>query len=162
MDLERLRLIFVALDCLKMANILNTSKKRSKRRWWVRPYLQRRREIREFEQLLPYIICLKDPEIFFRYTRMSIERYNYLLFLISPSLEKYSIRETVSPNERLTITLVFDNFTACMIKKINLFYLACIGTNVATFGCVCNTLCNIHSKQCSYMQFRVSYTLSNV
>ena len=50
---------------------------------------------------------MSDPEMFYKYIRMSPARYHYLLNLLSENLYKYSPREPVPPDERLMMILVF-------------------------------------------------------
>ena len=47
-----------------------------------------------------------DAEWFFIHTRMSVPVFNALVNMLTPFLRKISIRESVSPEERLAITLL--------------------------------------------------------
>lgn len=76
------------------------------RRWWTRPLnsVNKRREqgatmnlLREMRQ--------NDDESFFVFTRMNFALFDKLLRLIGPSISKISPRESISPQERLLITL---------------------------------------------------------
>lgn len=93
----------ITINCIQHA--LNLAKK-TKRRWWRRPTFQRRLEMSEFENLVPQM-ATNDPEYFYKYMRMSPERYSHLLSMVADKLQKYSMNKPVTPNERLTITLVF-------------------------------------------------------
>lgn len=95
--------VIISAKCIAEAMKM---KKRKHRRWWVCPAYQRRRELGEFDNLLQHL-SVKDPEMHFKYLRMSPERYDHLLSLVSNHLAKSSLREPVSPSERLTITLVY-------------------------------------------------------
>lgn len=74
------------------------------RRWWVRP-LNTRREEKGFYTNLIKELRFEDDEMFFGFTRMSISTFDKLLSLVGPSLIKYSLRKSISPSERLYVTL---------------------------------------------------------
>ncbi|XP_055715189.1 uncharacterized protein LOC129809407 isoform X1 [Phlebotomus papatasi] len=75
-----------------------------RRRWGVRPVNRKRnifghfchfyRELRHF-----------DDELFFKFYRMSYEEFSFILSKIGPSLQKFSHRESISPEQRLVICL---------------------------------------------------------
>ena len=100
---KKVMALVLAVECVDEAQ--NLIRKR-RRRWWVRPAYQRRIQLREFNNLLPHL-HVNDPEMYFKYLRMSPERYNHLLSLVSDNLIKLAFRECVSASERLTITLVY-------------------------------------------------------
>lgn len=101
---EKLRCLNIAILCLQKAEKLR--KRRRSRRWWVRPAYDNCKTFSEFFTLIPQL-RFNDREMFFVYTRMTPERYDHLLSLVDERLKKYSLRDPVSPNERLMITLVF-------------------------------------------------------
>ncbi|XP_024876786.1 protein ALP1-like [Temnothorax curvispinosus] len=72
------------------------------RQWWVRPINCMRPNQGDFCHLLQEI--KDDPQMFFRYTRMTVPIFNKLLEIMRPSLIKRSHRALV-PEERLAITL---------------------------------------------------------
>ena len=100
----KFRCLNIAIRCIQEVNKLR--QRRRSRRWWVRPAYQNGKKISEFFNLIPQL-RFNDREMFFVYTRMTPERYDHLLSLVDGQLRKYSIREPVSPSERLMITLVF-------------------------------------------------------
>ena len=84
--------------------IQEPNKKSKKRRWWVKPINQNRPQQGHYKNLL-HEMRLTDHEMFFNYTRMTPNVFDDLLRLVGPFLKKSSQRESVSPGERLTITL---------------------------------------------------------
>lgn len=116
MSVERQDILKV-LIVLRQIYVLRNGLKRRKRRWWIRPGFQRRRDYSEFDNFIPHIRD-NDEEMFFKYFRMSKDRYEHLLSLVSESLKKLSIREPVSPDERLTITLVYLS-TGCSQQDLS-------------------------------------------
>ena len=128
MDLERKKVLapICAAACVDEAQKL--LQKPHRRRWWRRPAYQRR--LGEFGNLLPHL-RLNDPEMYFKYLRMSPEWYTHLLSLVSDKLTKVALRECVSASERLTITLVYLatgcsqqdlSFRSVMFYKIHVMY----------------------------------------
>ena len=80
------------------------SHKEERRRWWVRPINERRKEQGDYENLVQEM-RLNDVEMFFNYTRLTVEQFDCLLKLVGPSLQKISFREPITPGARLTLTL---------------------------------------------------------
>lgn len=78
-------------------------KKTSKRKFWVRPMLLQRKKKGHFHTLFQYI-KIKDHEQFFKFTRMTVSQFEELLQILRESLTKKSIREPLSPEQRLCIT----------------------------------------------------------
>ena len=74
------------------------------RRWWVRPLFLLRARAGQYHQHFRFM-RENDKEMFFEYTRLTVEQFDLLLELVGPSLEKNSIREPLSPEFRLVITL---------------------------------------------------------
>ena len=74
------------------------------RRWWIRPLLLLRGAAGQYEQHFRHMRD-NDPEMFFKYTRLTVEQFDLLLQLVGPSLEKCSIRTALSPEFRLLVTL---------------------------------------------------------
>lgn len=86
---------------------INTKKKR-KRRWWVRP-INRSRDIRGFYLTLFRELKNTDHEEFYVYTRMSPRSFDYLLNLIRPMLLKRvrrGRRLPLDPELKLALTLL--------------------------------------------------------
>ncbi|XP_064475663.1 uncharacterized protein LOC135389557 [Ornithodoros turicata] len=77
-----------------------------KSRVWVRDLLLPRNEFGEFHHLVRDM-RLGDGQDFFDYFRMSRERFDHLLSLVGPLIERQntSFRQSISPAERLCITL---------------------------------------------------------
>jgi len=74
------------------------------RKYWVRPINLRRPLQRDYDNLLQEMKA--DPYMFFKYTRMSINVFNYFLEIMKPFLIKKSHRASV-PEQRLALTLRF-------------------------------------------------------
>ena len=74
------------------------------RRWYMRPINTQRQE-HGFHYTLFQGIKL-DPTMFFRYTRMDLQTFNYLLELTEPRLAKKPTRlDIISAEQRLAFTL---------------------------------------------------------
>ena len=84
----------------------NVTKKRKAKRFWVRKLYQERKSS-GFFHVLTKELELFDREYFFRFMRMSPDRYEHLLSIVGPKLQrqKTHLREPISPSERLTLTL---------------------------------------------------------
>lgn len=99
--------LLLAILCASAATIaiykLKFNKKRNKRRWWVRPIYENRRRQGHGYHLLQEL--RNDDEMFFNYTRMSVETFDYLLYLVGPRLKKYSYRTPIPEMQRLALTL---------------------------------------------------------
>lgn len=80
------------------------------RRWWVSPINQRRDEQGDYNNLIREMRS-SHPDLFFSYTRMTFEQYDYLLELVTPILTKFSNRTPLPPAIRLLVTLryIFKN-----------------------------------------------------
>lgn len=83
-----------------------TPTKRRRKRFWIREYLKQREKYGQFHTLFSEL-RLSDREYFFRYIRMSPERFEHLLTLVAPYIEKKACRsrDPISPAERLVVTL---------------------------------------------------------
>ncbi|XP_065679092.1 putative nuclease HARBI1 [Hydra vulgaris] len=70
------------------------------------PICQNHCEKGAFNTLIPEL-RFHDREFFYRFYRISPERYEHLLSMVAPSVTKKSCRsrQTISPSERLTVTL---------------------------------------------------------
>lgn len=82
---------------------------------WMHPLNMEREMSGEYVTL-----CLplrEYPDKFFKYFRMKPSTYDYILETIKNDLIKYSNRPSISPGERLAVTLRYDIFN-CMIFLI--------------------------------------------
>lgn len=75
------------------------------RRWWVRE-LNKNRDVegyfyKNFENMKS-----KDPEHFFKMTRMSSQTFDLLFVLVEERLQKSSNRKPIEPKCRLFVTLL--------------------------------------------------------
>ena len=73
------------------------------RSYWIHPMNLKRPTDGEYVR-----VCLplrKHPDKFFKYFRMSISTYDYIMENIEEDITKYSNRPSVSPGERLAVTL---------------------------------------------------------
>ncbi|XP_044766223.1 protein ALP1-like [Coccinella septempunctata] len=83
-----------------------TQKRRKKRRWRVRPLFRQRQIGEHFTNLFGNMKTM-DPEQFFSYLRMDRICFYKLLQLVGHRLIKRATRKTLSPEQRLVITLYF-------------------------------------------------------
>ncbi|XP_036142945.1 uncharacterized protein LOC118645621 [Monomorium pharaonis] len=98
--------LFVLIMGIYIYGHMYIIKKRQSFRWtnrnyWVRPINIRRPNQGDFYQLFQEL--KDDPDMFFRYTRMSLSIFDELLEIIKPFLIKRNYRALVP--ERLAITL---------------------------------------------------------
>lgn len=91
------------------------------RRMWVRDMFKLRKKKGAFENLVQEMRT-SDREAHFRFFRMSPERFDHLLSLVSPliSKEDTNFRKSISAGERLALTL---RFLASGDSQISLHYL---------------------------------------
>lgn len=100
--------IKLALCVVIILIILLLRKRRSLRRYWVRPLLQLRPTHGIFHSQYEFL-KQHEQETFFQYTRLTVEQFDVILELVGPSLEKHSIRQPLSPEFRLFFTLRWVN-----------------------------------------------------
>lgn len=107
MDNEKIILFLCAMHVAGLALLYAWKAEKSKRcrnrRWWVRPINTRHAQYGDFKTLFAEL--KKDEDMFFRYTRMDVSTFYELLQLVSPFLQKRSIRTPICPEQRLAITL---------------------------------------------------------
>ena len=78
---------------------------RRKHRYWVSNILQKRKSLGAFRTLVQEM-RLSHREEFFRYFRMSPDRFENLLSIVGPRLIKVCrSREPITPSERLAVTV---------------------------------------------------------
>ena len=77
----------------------------AQRDFWVHPIISDRRFKGEYHTLYPDL--REYPEKFFRWYRMSMEQFDYLLQLIRPRIEKLNnnFRASINAEQRLVVTL---------------------------------------------------------
>ncbi|XP_068992408.1 uncharacterized protein [Neodiprion pinetum] len=78
--------------------------RRRRRRLWVRPINMRRRQQGAFHNLFQELKT--DPQMFWKYARMTLPSFQNLLDIANPSLLKRSPR-AINPEQRLALTLRF-------------------------------------------------------
>ncbi|KAI8115878.1 Protein ALP1-like [Lucilia cuprina] len=109
--------VITAMDVIKnISSIVKTtiytyklyeeSLMRSNRRWWVRPVNLTRDSIGFFKTCMEQI-KVQDEEHFFKATRMEVSKYIMLLTLLKPKLQKFSRRNPIDPEQRLSITILY-------------------------------------------------------
>ena len=78
------------------------------RRFWVRKIFQEREKYGLYH-ILTDELRLFDKEYFFRFVRMTPQRFEHLLSLVGTHLQRTTtkMREPISPAERLVLTLRF-------------------------------------------------------
>ena len=105
--LKQLKLLLLLLQKRRRI-IIHNMKKSKPRRFWVRDMLKRRQQYSQYHSLVKELE-LFDREYFFKYLRMSPERFEHLVKLVSPYIKKKECRsrKPLSPAERLVITLRF-------------------------------------------------------
>ena len=83
--------------------LLNLS---TKKRKWVRNWIKRRKELGASSRLIKEL-SIEDPTSFFNLMRMSVDKFEELLNLVSPIIKKNdtNMREAISCRTKLQITL---------------------------------------------------------
>lgn len=106
MDVQRIKAVLVTVNLVAIIlQILRRKKKKTqKRKYWVRPMLLERKEKGHFHTLFQFIKG-QDHEQFFTFTRMTVSQFEKVLEILRKPLTKKSIREPLSPEHRLCITL---------------------------------------------------------
>ena len=87
---------------------LRERERKKKKRFWVREIYKRRDQVGEYATLLPELKS-GDREFFYRYLRMSPDRFRHLLSTVEGLISKNdtNFRKSVSAEERLVVTLRF-------------------------------------------------------
>jgi hypothetical protein len=73
-------------------------------RWWVRLIYVNRVQQADYHNLMAEM-RLYDRDMFFHYTRCTVEQFDQLLSLVGPLITKRSHRTPLNPEHRLAITL---------------------------------------------------------
>ena len=91
---------------LESRRLLQRENRGNQRRFWVRPIFTARKTYGCYHTLVQEL-RLGDREWYFKFIRMSPERFEHLLSLVAPriSKQKTKLREPIGPAERLCITL---------------------------------------------------------
>ena len=78
------------------------------RQTWTKNWIQKRPRHGVYANLLRELNA-EDPEIFRQYHRLDIESFNKVLKMVGPIIQKQEtiMRASISPGERLSITLRF-------------------------------------------------------
>lgn len=92
------------IQAIRTIRDLQNLRNKSERRWWIRPSNQNRATEGFYETAFS-LMRERDPEYFFRCTRMSPVVFDELLDKIKHRLVKHSIRTPISPACRLFLTL---------------------------------------------------------
>ena len=97
------RLSTTTKKLLLLRNLM--SEKTRKKQMWVRKVYQERKLKGEFHLLIKEMM-LQDHALFFAYFRMSPTKYEQLLAIVAPRIQKCSEkRDPICPSERLSVTL---------------------------------------------------------
>ncbi|XP_051172066.1 uncharacterized protein LOC127288573 isoform X2 [Leptopilina boulardi] len=129
--------ILIIAQCLCILKLMRSENK--SRRWGVRLINQRRPVLGEFETLFHEM--QDDEEYFFKYTRMSVDCYKYLLEKVTPFLLKRSRRKPLTPGHRLSMTLrwrILDTHISAHPQRVDNIVMAII--------CLHNFLMSVNNK----------------
>ena len=88
---------------------------------WIHPINQRREDLGEFRRLVSEQRL--DSNRFQTYFRMTTEKFDALLHIVGPSLQRKEthFRQSLSPSQRLAITLRYFDWN-CICSHIYLIY----------------------------------------
>ena len=97
-----------AFIIIAIAAKVKKNKKTRIRSKWVRDWILRRPEEGAFMKLQQNL-ATTDVDGYKNFLRMTMEDFNYLVEMISPSIKKQDthLRSAISPAERLSVTLRF-------------------------------------------------------
>jgi hypothetical protein len=98
--------ITLLLGCaaVKLAESFVNANKRKPKRWWVRLIYANRVQQGDYHNLMAEM-RLYDRDMFFHYTRCTVEQFDQLLSLVGLLITKRSHRTPLNPEHRLAITL---------------------------------------------------------
>ena len=105
---SKLILIMATLSLRKKKICAKVENEDTGRRFLVRKIFQERKKYGLYH-ILTDELRLFDKEYFFRFVRMTPQRFEHLLSLVGPHLQRTTtkMRESISPAERLILTLKF-------------------------------------------------------
>ena len=102
---KRDRVVLASLFFLMHQRI---KRRKTKRRWWCRPYVADHGARGNFKHLLQRS-RIDDPDTFKEFVRLTPDLFDQVLELIEPQIKKQDthLRAAVPPDERLAVTLRF-------------------------------------------------------
>ncbi|XP_071640840.1 uncharacterized protein [Temnothorax longispinosus] len=101
---DLLLIALVNMEALLVQRRRNRKRHCRRRRVWVRPINTRRRQQGAFYNLFQEMKT--DPQMFHKYTRMTLPTFQHLMDIVNPSLMKRSPR-ALEPEQRVAVTLRF-------------------------------------------------------
>lgn len=101
-DFDLLLIALVNMEALLVQRRRDRIIRRRRRRVWVRAINTRRRQQGAFHNLFQEIKT--DPQMFHKYTRMTLPTFQHLMDIVNPSLMKRSPR-ALEPEQRVALTL---------------------------------------------------------
>jgi len=83
-------------------------KSRRRRRFWIHPVLQERRQKGDYLHLIQEL--RDDPVLFQRYFRLSVAQFDVILELLRPDIQLQNTRwrSSIDPGQQLAITLRYS------------------------------------------------------
>ena len=111
--------IIVPLCIIIICAGLHQLQQQARRRFWVRPWITRRREFGAYHSLIRELSD-EDEKGYKNFLRMDMDSFNELLHLVEPHIKRQDslMRQSISPAERLALTLRF-------LATGNRFFLCC-------------------------------------
>lgn len=96
----------VALICDHLICELSKKKLRKRRRWWVRSWVLRRQALGASNRLLREL-AEEDPDAYLNHLRMNKEKFDELLTMVSPLIQKENtmMRDALPARVKLQIVL---------------------------------------------------------
>lgn len=145
----------VLVTTLKEWKEKNEAKRRSAKKWWIRPGLTIRSRS-GFYRTLHCKLRDQDPQWFHNFVRMSVEDFNYLVERLTPYIKKLDtrFRKSISVGERVAVTLRYlasgDSFSSLMalflLGKTTICHIV-----HETCGAIYEALKNDYLKVCTHM-----------
>ena len=103
---------------LALLNRRRNRRAKRNRRWWVHPINRRRRLQGAYHNLIGEL--QQDEEKFYRYFRTTREQFAEILHYVHQDINKiHTSRETISPRERLAVTLRYEFIITFFISMVN-------------------------------------------
>ncbi|XP_070529981.1 uncharacterized protein [Cardiocondyla obscurior] len=103
-DLDLILILINMGTLLMLQRRCRTNRNRRHRRIWVRPINRRRKEQGAYYNLFQEI--KKDPNMFYKYSRMTLPTFKNLMDIVNTSLIKRS-PQALEPEQRVALTLRF-------------------------------------------------------